>query len=235
VNTNTNINRHSSVLTVLAWGVLWGIFEATVGYLLHLLPFSTSWLVMFPAACFFMAAVYERTGSSLSVLFTGLLCAFIKLLNLLLPGRVDRVINPAVSILFEAMAMAAAAALLRRLPVEKKKGILAKAFLCLGVNTLWRLLFGLYLLLLVPGWMREVSVISSMEKALHFFVTQNLLSSALLLLGYQFKSLLLKPVQTAEKKLATAAASLSPRALPAIKIGAVALMLSLHAALELLL
>jgi hypothetical protein len=40
------------MLAVLFYGGIWGVFEATVGYLLHLLPFSIGWLVWYPIACF---------------------------------------------------------------------------------------------------------------------------------------------------------------------------------------
>lgn len=95
------------MLAVLFYGGIWGVFEATVGYLLHLLPFSIGWLVWYPIACFFMLQVYIKTKQVKSILLIGLLSCAIKLTNLMLPVRIDRVLNPAVSILFEAITMAA--------------------------------------------------------------------------------------------------------------------------------
>ena len=229
-------NRYSVFLSIMVWGTLWGIFEATVGYLLHLLPFSVSWLIMYPAACFFMANVYRKTNRVSSVWLVGILCASVKLLNLFLPGRVDRVINPAISIVFEALTMAAAIFVLNRLPGEAHGNPWIKALVALGMNTGWRLLFILYLLFLVPGWIREVSVVSSMEKFIPFFVTQNLLSSLLLYLGYQFKDLILRRVEGAERKMTAIGADNMPiRVKPILKTGAVVLMLGINVVLELLL
>lgn len=42
-------------------GAVWGIFEATVGYLLHLLPIRLGFLVWYPAAVFFMFTVYLKS------------------------------------------------------------------------------------------------------------------------------------------------------------------------------
>ncbi len=221
--------------TILVWGSLWGIFEATVGYLLHLLPVSLSWLILYPAAGFFMAGVHRKTGRISSVVLVATLCASIKMLNLLLPGRIDKVINPAVSILFEGLAVAAVLFALHRLLGERLKSPPVKALAALSMNTGWRLLFIVYLFFLVPDWMQEVSVISAVGKFIPFFVTQNLLSSLLLYLGYQFKEVIFRPVKTIAQKIMAIGAYMSKGALPALKTGAVVLMLGANVVLELLL
>jgi hypothetical protein len=222
-------------LAIVVWGAIWGIFEATVGYVLHLLPVSLSSFVLYPAACFFMANVYRNTKRTSSVIFAGLLCAAVKMLNLLLPGRIDRVVNPAVSIVFEALAMAAAVALIRYVWGEKQKGPTGKAFIPLGANTGWRVLFVLYLLFLVPEWMREISVISAMEKFVPFFVTQNAVTSALLWSGYQCKPFLFKPVEKMEQKVRAFFTCLPANAAPYVKTAVVFALVCANVALELLL
>jgi len=94
--TNAKTERYSFVLNIIVWGSLWGIFEATVGYLLHLVPFNYGYLVWYPVACFFMANIYRKTSRVSSLFYIGLLSAAIKLINLLFPVRIDKVINPAV-------------------------------------------------------------------------------------------------------------------------------------------
>lgn len=158
---------------IVLWGALWGIFESTVGYLLHAVSFGASWLVWFPAACFFMARAYRKTGRVSAVFLVGLLAAAVKMLDLLLPGRIDKVINPALSILFEAAATAAVVYLTKRL--EGRAAPLIKAF---AANCGWRALFAVWLLL-APSWIREISVISTGEKALTFFAVQNLATSVI--------------------------------------------------------
>ncbi|MPN09750.1 hypothetical protein SDC9_157042 [bioreactor metagenome] len=150
-----NKNRFSILINIVVWGAIWGIFEATAGYLLHLVSFGYSWLIWYPIACFFMANVYRKTGKLSSVFFIGLLCAAIKMLNLFLPGRIDKVINPAISIVFEAFAMVTVVFAANRILDGKHKSPLVKALMALSMNTGWRLLFALYLLFLVEGYHRS--------------------------------------------------------------------------------
>ncbi|HHU06459.1 MAG TPA: hypothetical protein GXZ65_08280 [Clostridiales bacterium] len=185
------------VRTVIIWGSLWGIFESTAGYLLHLLPLSLGWLVWYPAACFFMATTYERARSSGAILYVALLSACIKLINLLLPVRIDMVINPAVSIVFEAFVMYCMVKVIGRLPEEKRKMPSVKALAVISMNTGWRILYILYILLLVPEWMREISVISSAQQLIRFLLINNLVTSAVIYPAYLFSGRMInfiKPV-----------------------------------------
>ena len=228
---------YAYVLTILLWGSLWGLFEAIFGYLLHLLPFSIGWLIWVPVACFFMSNVYRKTGRISSILLIGLLCSCIKLTNLFLPGRVDRVLNPAVSILLEATALAITVYVAERF-AERHEGTpspLGKATLAVGMNTGWRLLYALYLLILVPNWMREISVISSMEKFIPFFITQNLMTSTLLFLGYSNKRLLFRPIEQGERAISSLREVIPANWLPLYQTGAVMLLLCLNVTLAFLL
>lgn len=191
--------RLKYLLAVTFWGAVWGIFEATIGYLLHLLPVSIGWAVWYPAACFFMANVYRKTRDEGAIVLTGTLASSIKLLNLLLPVRIDRVINPAISILFEALAMAAIIFIVKKL---KKRTFTVIAFSVLGMNILWRTLYGLYLLLLAPAWIRDISVISDAELFIDFFAQQMLSTSAILIVGAASRTQIFRPVRALEKKLA---------------------------------
>lgn len=214
---------------LVSWGALWGIFEATVGYLLHLLPFSAGWLVWFPTACFFMGNAYRKTGSAVSVLFVGMLSASVKLLNLFLPGRIDRVINPAISIVCEALAMGAVLALMSKRPGRKRASTWVNALGALAINTSWRALYILYLLLLAPEWMREISVLRSMDSFLTFFLAQNLGSSAVAFFGWVFARILYKPVDAVERRLA------SLRGSPVLRVSVAVVLICASGALTLLL
>ena len=166
--------------TVIIWGCIWGIFESTVGYLLHLLPVSLGWLVWYPVACFFMAISYRKTRKPSAVLCVGILSAAIKLVDLLLPVRIDKVLNPAVSIVFESLTMFCAFKLMSALTEEKRGRPTMKALAALVMNTGWRALYILYLQLVVPDWMREISVIASAEQLVRFLVIHNLATSAVI-------------------------------------------------------
>lgn len=172
-------NLCACMFPVVMLGAVWGIFEATVGYILHLLPIRIGFLVWYPVAVFFLIAAYRITGQKMATLVTAALAAVIKLLNLLLPGRADRVVNPAVSILFEGIAVFAAIYIFERIKTATGGRLLISVFM----NTLWRALFLLYLALLVPDWMREASVLKSGGSLLRFILIDNLCSSCIVFAG----------------------------------------------------
>ena len=109
----------SILLPVLLFGALWGIFEATLGTLLHLPVFEVgklftkSSIIMVPVAFFFMTLCYKKTGSLLSVLFAGILSALIKLSTAFVMGMTIYVYFPAIYIVVESLAMMGALAIFR--------------------------------------------------------------------------------------------------------------------------
>ena len=115
-----NKNKFLSILIpVLLYGALWGIFEATLGTLLHL-PFfeagklfTKSSIIMVPIAFLFMTLCYKRTGSLLSVVFAGLVSATIKLSTAFVMGMTIYVYFPAIYIVVESLAMMGALAIFR--------------------------------------------------------------------------------------------------------------------------
>ena len=228
--------RQSVVINIVFGGAIWGIFEATVGYLMHLVSFGYSWLIWYPVACFFMTNVYRKTGRISAVFFVGLLCAAIKMLNLILPGRIDKIINPAISIVFEALALATVVFAADRLLGDKYKNPFTKALIALSMNTGWRLFYSLYLLFLVPGWIRDVSVVSSAAKFIPFFITQNLITTALIFIGYQFISYILKPLDIIERRLSNWRHDTMPnRAKPILQSSLAAILLCANIALQFML
>ena len=151
---------------ILFWGLAWGLFEATAGFVLHQLPMGIGAYIWFPAAYLMMDRVYQKTGQKRAVLWAASLAAAIKLLNLLWAARPDVVINPAVSIILEALAMVGV------LSVLKKRNPAV-------VNGIWRLGYVLYAAILMPAWMREASVVRDMDALLLFVGKEYVLSSLL--------------------------------------------------------
>lgn len=89
---------------VLFYGGLWGLAEATLGYLLHFLPTGIAGMIMFPVAFYFMFNLYKTTGIQSAVLMAGCVAAGIKLTGLAIPlPSLMSVINPAISILLESL------------------------------------------------------------------------------------------------------------------------------------
>lgn len=222
---NSDSTKRSIWIAVLSAGALWGIFESTVGYLLHLLPVSLGFLIWFSVACFFLTKAYRDSGKLSAVLLTALMASAIKLLNLFLPGSIDRVINPAVSILFEGIALWASLFVYEKISAKNKK-LWATAVLALAANCFWRLLFMGYLGLLVPDWMREVSVLRSSESLVRFLVIDNLCATVVAWVGLQVLSLIRKRMKTKEGKVS----------LPKVQyaVPAVSLMIVADIALQLL-
>ena len=109
----------SILLPALLFGALWGIFEATLGTVLHL-PFfeagklfTKSSIIMVPIAFFFMTLCYKKSGSLLSVIFAGLVSASIKLSTAFIMGMTIYVYFPAIYIVVESLAMMGALAIFR--------------------------------------------------------------------------------------------------------------------------
>jgi len=168
------LQRPGTVLrSVLFWGLAWGAFEATIGFVLHQLPFAIGAYVWFPAAYFFMDRTYQKTGRRCAVVWTALLSASLKMLNLFWAIRSDYVINPAVSIVLESLAMVGVLSFTR----EGKTSFWQIAWKVSATNALWRLGYTLYAAALVPAWMREVSVVRDAGALLSFVGHEHVLSS----------------------------------------------------------
>ena len=109
----------SIILPALLFGALWGIFEATLGTVLHLPVFEVgklftkSSIIMVPIAFLFMTLCYKKSGSLLSVVFAGLVSAFIKLSTAFVMGMTIYVYFPAIYIVVESLAMMGALAIFR--------------------------------------------------------------------------------------------------------------------------
>jgi hypothetical protein len=104
------IRKPASVMAAaLPWGSVWGLGEATLGHLLHLLRVpGLPGLVMVPFAVLVMGRVMARSGSAGAVFLAGVVAGGFKFLDLLVPGTdLLAVLNPAQAILLEALAGAA--------------------------------------------------------------------------------------------------------------------------------
>ena len=160
---------------VLLWGGLWGISEATVGYLAHLLLPGMGWAFYYPIAYGFMRISYSQTGKSRVVLYCAILSAAIKLINLPMTPRPDYVINPAVSIMLEGLAAYIAFRFIR----EQSRPMIHYGLLPFATSALWRGLYLVYLLL-APGWIREASILF-MPGMLFSFATLELMGNGLVI------------------------------------------------------
>lgn len=103
------------VFSVLLFGGLWGIVEASLGTFLHMsfihrTMFLSSTTILVPIAYFFMGACYKRTGTFRSVFYMGLLAASIKAISCAI---FKMSFNPVYYMLIEATCMAGSIAVIR--------------------------------------------------------------------------------------------------------------------------
>lgn len=121
---------------VLFYGALWGIFEATLGTLLHLPAFEAgglftkSSIIMVPVAFLIMTLCYKKTGSLISVVFVGLISATIKLSTAIVVPFGIYVYFPAIYIVVESLAMFGALAIFRPTNVLSLKSFAAFVVAC---------------------------------------------------------------------------------------------------------
>ncbi len=107
------------VFSILFFGAIWGILEATVGTFLHL-PFidkagifACSTTIMLPLAYLLMGLNYKKNHSLLAILGMGVIASLIKFSLVFIMGFRQSVYMPAIYILLEASAMVGAIALMR--------------------------------------------------------------------------------------------------------------------------
>ena len=131
------------LFSVLLFGGLWGILEATLGSLLHMhfIPntmFLASSTIMVPIAYFLMGACYKRTGTFRSALYMGILTASIKTLACLI---LHMSFNPVFYILMESAFMGLALLIVRPKKILSFAGLgtmIIANTLYLGVSTFLR-------------------------------------------------------------------------------------------------
>lgn len=123
-------------LITLFFGAIWGILEASLGYLLQFLPPLVSGSIMFPIGASLLVLVYLNTQSKASVLWVGVIAASIKSINFFMPGLMPiKTYNPMIAIMLQSIVMVGVCYLM-----DQKK--VSLPLLGLGLSSiLWRILF----------------------------------------------------------------------------------------------
>lgn len=163
---------------ILTLGATWGIIEATIGHLLHMLPIGIGWMFWFPIAFFFIHTAYAQTKSFSSVMFTALIAAALKFVDLLFSTRLDIIVNPAVSILIEALSVVLVYYYVLKCDV-KKVNVLS----ILLVGFLWRTLFISFVLCL-PQSFTDVASFTSVNSFLNFMFLNNIVNTLFISVGF---------------------------------------------------
>lgn len=135
------MNKHLKLLIqVIFYGSIWGILEATIGYLFHFIPATIAGTIMFPIASLILYKAYQKTNSKTALFYIAVVAATIKAVDFLLPTlSIYKTINPMLSILLESLVVVAVISLL----VSKKP---VNNYIALPIASIaWRALFILWM------------------------------------------------------------------------------------------
>ncbi len=93
---------------IIFYGLLWGIVEATVGHILHIVPFLSGMKflppsVMLPVGVYAMTSAKIASGKDEYIFYTALFTASIKMIDIVVSPDIGMVLNPAISILLEGL------------------------------------------------------------------------------------------------------------------------------------
>ncbi len=114
-------NKKQIISSIIFFGALWGIIEATLGYVLHFLPIFISGTILFPIVSFILYKAYTVTQSKMSLVFIGVVAAAIKSINLFLPYFSPfKIINPMISIILESLLVVAVVGILSKDDTKSK-------------------------------------------------------------------------------------------------------------------
>ncbi|HRY13807.1 MAG TPA: hypothetical protein P5309_09560 [Syntrophomonadaceae bacterium] len=165
--------------TIVVFGALWGLCEATLGYLVHMSAISLIFpglggFIMFPIGFYFMYQAYRQTGSrGSSIMMVSFLAASIKLIDFLVPGHIlATVIMPALSIVLEGLVVFLA------LRVRQNRTAITWASV-IAVCSSWRLLFLLACLSLGPI-IGPSALLSNINMFIRFVFVESMVNALLI-------------------------------------------------------
>ncbi len=164
------------IAKIIFYGAIWGIVEATLGYLLHFAPPTIAGLIMFPIATFILIKAYRSTGSRSSLLYIGLIAASIKAVDFMLPGMmVFKTINPIISIVLESLVVFVA------LPILSSKKTIKRVLGAISTSITWRTGFVLYMLIQYLVTKNATIYITSPTYSLSFVMISGLIGGLLVM------------------------------------------------------
>lgn len=164
----------------LFFGGLWGLTEATLGYMFHMIKIpGLPGFLMFPAALFFMVKAYEA-GNKVSVVFlSSLVAASFKFLDLMIPPHdLWTVVNPAAAIICESLAL-----ILFLSIWEKQKLWDLRSLWSVAVG--WKISYGLFLIPLGFLFRGESFLLLESVRLFRFFIVESFLQGLVIYLWIQ--------------------------------------------------
>ncbi|MDD6552545.1 MAG: hypothetical protein PUF37_03010 [Prevotellaceae bacterium] len=101
------------ILTVIFWGAIWGIVEATLGWVFHSVHFRGGSLILYTFGIFCMLSAASQSKRNGTIFGTAVVAAAIKLLDLFMPNTFQGAVHPALYILMEGALIAIMGTLFR--------------------------------------------------------------------------------------------------------------------------
>ncbi|MDA3931516.1 MAG: hypothetical protein PF513_02130 [Tenericutes bacterium] len=127
-------NKLEVLVKIIFFGALWGVIEATLGYVLHFLPMLISGTLMFPIVIFVLYRAYKSIGSRKAIFYVGMIAIMIKSTNLLLPMLpAAKTINPMISMFLQSLLVFAV------IPMLESDNNIAKVSGVMITSVGWRL------------------------------------------------------------------------------------------------
>ncbi|KQC11950.1 MAG: hypothetical protein APR63_11940 [Desulfuromonas sp. SDB] len=167
---------------IIFLGIIWGISEATLGYLIHLIPGINflSGMIMFPIGFYMMVCGLKETNRISSIIVVSGIAAGIKLFDFIFPLALPlRIINPSVAILLESTAVVVA---MKLIDVKNHSFNLSYAYL---ISFSWRILF-----LIFPSlplvFISQGILLKPTPTILNFFVIEPIIEGFFIYLVYKF-------------------------------------------------
>ncbi|GKX28278.1 hypothetical protein SH1V18_07580 [Vallitalea longa] len=168
----------STLIYALFFGGIWGIAEATLGYLLNLSTIGISGCIMFPIGYVILRKAYKQSNNVSVIFYSSLIAGTIKLVNLFMPiSHPVKVINPAFAIVLEGLSVMA----LVSWSVKKNREIGFTSALITGFS--WRIIYFIDAVILyninIPARMIEKG---PKEYILNFLIINNLINAVIIML-----------------------------------------------------
>ncbi|MFP4477906.1 MAG: hypothetical protein ACLFPM_00575 [Candidatus Izemoplasmatales bacterium] len=127
-------NKLELIVKIVFFGALWGVVEASLGYVLHFLPMLISGTIMFPIVIFILYHAYKSMGTRKAIFFVGMIAIAIKSTNLLLPMLpAVKTINPMIAMFLQTLLVFAI------IPMLESDNNIAKVSAVMVASIGWRL------------------------------------------------------------------------------------------------
>lgn len=129
-----------NVKTIIFWGAVWGIFEATLGWLLHLMHFRGEVMILYPIGLLCMMMATKQTGKVSATIKVSAVAALVKLVNLFMQPTVPvfHITNPAVAIFLEGFVTWAFCMYIRKVTIARPMNVMIAAAMVFASICLFR-------------------------------------------------------------------------------------------------